>query len=202
MSENDKEISAVELLKQAGLAMYQAKERGRNQCCLYSENLKEETTERYLIQREIQFALERGELSLAFQTQRNVLSNDILGHEALMRWKNPSIGEIPPDRFIPVVEDCGLIHEFTHWLLTKSLDWQSQRLRNGKPKELISLNLSAKNLHEHNFISFYKKSLEQYPVSPESLVFEITETAAMSNPESRCTLLKALRDTGANCAMG
>ena len=166
MAENDYDCSPTTLVKQADIAMYNAKDAGRNQYCLYCTDLSEEATELKHIQQEIQYALERKELSLEFQPQRDVVSKEILGHEALMRWHSQAMGKISPSRFIPVVEDCGLIHEFTRWLLVESLYWQSQRHAKHQ-HEVISINLSAKNLFDQNFANIFKDTCKNISYLPK-----------------------------------
>lgn len=197
----DAHCPAEVLIKQADTAMYRAKQAGRNQYHIYSDELSAEAAKRDLIEQAVKNALARGELSLEYQAQLDTETGEVLGHEALMRWRNPELGAVGPDHFIPAMERSGLIHEATRWLVKEAVRWQAARWHAGKKDEVISVNLSAKQLHDESFVSFVAEVLRDNDLPASALALEITETAVMNSPMQARKVLLGLRQMGAGIAL-
>jgi len=140
------------LLKNADIAMYLAKEEGKNNYQFYSEDIQSKSLEHLSIETNLRFALERNELSLHYQAKLDFKTNAITGVEALLRWQNPSLGSVTPTQFIPVAEESGLIIPIGRWILrtacAQNAAWQQQ----GLPPVCMAVNLSLRQLTDNNLI--------------------------------------------------
>ena len=184
------------LLRNADTAMYKAKELGKNQYQFYNQEMTELAIQRAEIEHDLRLALENGELIPYFQPKFNALTNKIIGMEALIRWEHPIKGLIPPNDFITIAEEIGLIIPIDKFMMQKSIqivqEWQKEGLDTG----VISLNLSIKQLEKEDCIDTLKNLLTSFSLIPEMLELEITENQIMNNPEISITILQEIRNLG------
>jgi diguanylate cyclase (GGDEF)-like protein/PAS domain S-box-containing protein len=187
---------ADELMRNADVAMYHAKEHGRNNYYFYTESMLVAAHERLRIEREFRAALEQGHLELHYQPQVSAIDNRICAMEALVRWRHPEQGLIPPARFIPIAEESGSIQALGEWVFDEACrqlaSWKSEGINSVR----MTINLSAKQLHSDTLTDLVKTSMLKHGVQGNELEFEITETAAMNDPQMAVTQLNALRDLG------
>ncbi|WP_022948312.1 EAL domain-containing protein [Methylohalobius crimeensis] len=189
------------LLKHADAAMYQAKYRGHGHYYCYHANLGRAAARKISLESELHRALERNELSLAYQPQVCPKSGAIFGVEALLRWRNTTLGQVAPDRFIPYLEHSGLIHPVGEWCLATALA-QADRWRKscGFPLQM-AVNISACQIAQADFPERISRLLEETGFPPQGLELEITENVLMERDD--CTLgnLETLRAMGMRLAI-
>ena len=169
------------LMKNADIAMYFAKEEGKNNYQFYSKDIQSKSLERLSIETNLRFALERNELSLHYQAKVDFKTNAITGVEALLRWQNPYLGSVTPTQFIPVAEETGLIIPIGRWVMktacAQNVAWQQQ----GLPAVCMAVNLSLRQLTDDNLINDIRTALNDSGMAPNLLELEITESMVMYN---------------------
>lgn len=187
---------AKELLKNADMAMYQAKEAGRNTCHFFSPELNMRATERLLLENTMRRALEQQEFFLVYQPQMELQSGHVIGLEALIRWRHPDLGVVPPDHFIPIAEETGLIVPMGEWVLAtackQAVAWQEE----GHPPLRIAVNVSARQFRQKNLGLRIEKILDETGLNPNLLELELTESAVMENPDEAILTLRQLKKMG------
>ncbi len=197
---NDGE-SARTLLKNADTAMYKAKDNGRNTYAFYDEEMSSKAMERIYLETELRKAFVNDHLCVYFQPQMNALTNELIGMEALVRWEHPTMGLIFPNKFIPLAEAAGLIVELDRIVITKAIaQYKKWKLAGYKPGK-ISINLTAKQLEEDDFISFLTTLFASKKCIHENIEFEVTESQIMKNPEKSIAILKQINELGISIAI-
>ncbi len=185
---------AETLLQRADVAMYVAK-RKRSGLAIYSPEQDFNSIRHLLLRGDLRLAIEDDLLSLVYQPKISAESDRIIGVEALLRWEHPEHGFIPPDEFIGLAEHSGLIRPLTQWVIRTGLQQCAQWLKDGLDLKL-SLNLSARNLLEEDLPESTERLLSELGVPPERLIFEITESVIMEDPERALKVVTELRDLG------
>jgi diguanylate cyclase (GGDEF)-like protein/PAS domain S-box-containing protein len=189
------------LIKNADMAMYFAKEEGRNNYQFYSKDIQSQSNKRFSMETNLRRALERNELSLEYQAKVDFKTGLITGAEALLRWDNPSLGSITPTQFIPVAEETGLIVPIGRWVMrtacTQNVAWQRQ----GLPPVCMAVNLSLRQLMDDNLLEDIKAALVDSGMAPNLLELEITESMVMHNPQRLIALLTDIKKLGVRLAI-
>jgi diguanylate cyclase (GGDEF)-like protein/PAS domain S-box-containing protein len=184
------------LLRNADAALHRAKELGRNGFQFYAEEMNSAVTERLLLDAALRRALERQELTLQFQPQVSLRDGHITGFEALLRWKHPERGAVSPVKFIPILEENGLIVDVGDWVFSAACEqiktWQKQ----GLAPLPIAVNLSARQLHQIDLDRRIERTLSGHGVDPSLIEVEITESVLMRNAEQVVGILRGLRRIG------
>lgn len=183
------------LIKQADMAMYQAKEQDSETHLFYQAAMKEKLDERMEIERELQRALTQEEFVLHYQPQVDCNGN-IMGVEALIRWQHPTKGLIPPLKFIPIAEERGLILPIGEWVLRTACQQVIEWEKIGIPPVSMSVNLSARQFIQQDILDTISGIISESKVNPEQIILEITETAAMENAERTVQILRELKSLG------
>lgn len=184
------------LLKNADAACYHAKALGRNNFQFFAEDMNLRAASRLMIEKHLRTALERGELSLAYQPLIEMTNGSVTGMEALLRWDSPELGPIPPDEFIPIAEETGLIIPVGEWVLDQACR-QNQAWRDaGLPPIRISVNVSGRQLRLKGFADVVKRVVRKSGLDPSALVLEITESTIMDNLERALSALRDLHASG------
>jgi len=191
----------INLIKNADAAMYRAKDHGKATYHFYTSDLNEEVQERLILKNGLSKALEEGELSLHYQPKLEIPTGRITGVEALMRWSNKDLGNISPARFIPILEETGMVVEVGEWAIKTACEQHKAWMEAGLPPIRIAVNLSARQLREASFVSIVKKVMKKARVEPESLEIEITESMLMSDASNAVVALEELHDYGLHVAM-
>ncbi|WP_340123954.1 diguanylate cyclase domain-containing protein [Methylobacter svalbardensis] len=163
-----------DLLKQAGTAMYRAKDGGRNMLQFFQHSMQEAVMERMLIEKELRQALDENQLSLHYQPQVDYHGN-LTGAEALIRWNHPQKGFISPDKFIPIAEECGLIQAVGTWVLEQSFIHLRQWDRQQVHLPHLAINISPRQFYHDDFMGILANLVKQYQVSPSRIMLEFTE---------------------------
>ena len=173
-----------------------AKDAGRAQHRFFDEAFNARATERLLLENELRLAIHTGELRLHFQPKVDARSGEVVGAEALVRWQHPDRGLIPPDRFIGLAEDTGLIGPLTDWVLTAACQSLRRWADAGLQTIPLSVNLPTSSLSDSSLLGQLERLMARYGLSPSSLMLEITETMVMRDMESVVMVLDCLRARG------
>jgi len=189
------------LLQNADAAMYRAKERGRNNYQFYTENLSTEAAQRLKLESSLHHALARQEFMLYYQPQINVTTGQAVQMEALLRWRHPQMGLIPPYQFIPLAEDNGLIVPIGEWVIRTACHQLMAWRQAGLPAVKIAVNLSARQLQHPDLVRFVAQTLNDTALPAHFLELEITETAAMADVQASIQRLQELRHLGVQISM-
>lgn len=184
------------LLKNADTAMYRAKEAGRNKYQYYSIEMNESSHMRLKLESELRKALTRNEFSLMYQPKIDMLTGSIVGAEALLRWENKEFGFVPPNEFIPIAEDTGLIIPIGEWVLRNACQQIRTWLRQGLPEVRIAVNLSPRQFRQGNLAATIGDILDQENLTPHALPLEITESLLMADVEESKRALNDLKAMG------
>lgn len=188
------------LMRFADMAMYRAKERGRANYVFYEDDMGHEMAEKVLLSERLRIALGYEGIKLHYQPQIDMRSGQVCGVEALLRWKDPILGEISPDRFIPVAESSGLILAIGNYVLDAACKQIAQWLQQGRPLR-IAVNLSAQQLRQVDLVEQVRNSLARHQVPAHWLELEVTESQAMQDPEHACSVLSELAGLGVSLAL-
>ena len=193
------------LLQRADTAMYRAKEAGRNTYRFYDATMNEEAAERIRLRGGLARALERGELSLHYQSLVDLADGRICGAEALLRWQSAELGVVSPARFIPVAEDSGLIVEIGAWVLrqacAEAAGWNRARVTLGLPPLVISVNISVLQFRRGNLEHQVVEALRGSGLAPPLLELEITESVLMQDHQRVFDTIDRLKALGVSLAI-
>jgi diguanylate cyclase (GGDEF)-like protein len=193
--------SADTLARNADIAMYHAKEQGKNDYQFYLESMNVLAHERLALENKLRKAIANHELCLYYQPQVETDSGTIVGLEALMRWQHPEDGNIPPDMFIPVAEETGLILELGEWVIDEACRQMHQWQQAGLPVPAVSINVSGHQFGKQNVARVIQEALVRNRLSPGFIEVEITESAIMEQPDRAVRELAAIKDLGVTIAL-
>jgi diguanylate cyclase (GGDEF)-like protein/PAS domain S-box-containing protein len=189
------------LMKNADIAMYRAKEDGKNTYRFYSEETNLHSFERMALETSLRRGLERNEFFLHYQAKLDLHTDKITGVEALVRWQHPDLGIVPPMQFIPLAEETGLIVPLGKWVLNtacaQNVAWQLQ----GLPPLSISVNISGRQFADDSLLDDVAAALKESGMKPELLELELTENVVMQNTERAGKVLAAIKQMGVRLAI-
>jgi len=189
------------LIKNSDAAMYGAKDRGRNNFRFFEEDMNVHAMERLSLERSLRFALEREEMFLVYQPQMDVATGRIIGLEALLRWQHPELGLVPPDKFIRIAENSGLIVSIGEWVLRtacrQARKWQDE----GLPAVSVAVNVSAVQFRQQGFCALIRRVLQETGLAPQYLELELTESLLLANADVTLSVLKELKSMGLTLAI-
>jgi len=189
------------LMKKADLAMYHAKETGRDSYQFFKPAMNARAIERQSLEDSLRYALERQELVLHYQPKINLATGGIIGAEALIRWRHPQRGLVPPGQFVTIAEDCGLIVPIGRWVLREACRqaraWQTA----GLPRLCVAINVSAMELRAPGFVAGVRAVLKETGLEPRYLELELTETVLIEDSRSVADVLKELKSIGVLLAL-
>ncbi|MEB1807295.1 MAG: EAL domain-containing protein [Bacillaceae bacterium] len=192
--------NSEELLKQADISMYKAKQNGGNQFLFYEEHQQLEVIETLELENGLRKAIEQNELSLFYQPKVNIRSGQTYGVEALIRWNHPTLGIVSPMNFIPIAEKTGLIVPIGEWVLRTACE-KAKMLLDQNIEIRISVNVSMVQLLQDNFVKTIADILSSVDLPAKFLELEITETVAMKHKEFTIKVLSALKNMGVKLAI-
>jgi diguanylate cyclase (GGDEF)-like protein/PAS domain S-box-containing protein len=192
--------SASELLRNADSALFHAKDSGRNTYSYFTRAMNLDVTRRFTIEEQLHSALDKNEFNLVYQPQVELQGNRTIAAEALLRWHNPVLGQVPPDEFISVAEQSNLIVPIGRFVLSQSLAMLAQ-VQKLEPDFRMAINLSPVQFRDNNLIDTLNELLEVHQVSPQSIELEITEGVLLSGSSRVRHTLQALSEMGIKLAM-
>ena len=189
------------LTKNADMAMYLAKEDGKNGFRFFTKAVKTPSIERLMLETSLRHALDRDEFSLHYQPKLNLATGEITGVEALLRWAQPDLGMVPPMQFIPLAEETGLIVPIGQWVLkqacAQNMAWQHRGLR----PVSMAVNLSPRQFADENLLQDIDDALASCGMSPTLLQLEVTESMVMRNVARAIKVLNAIQSRGIRLAI-
>ncbi len=191
----------VDLLRRADMAMYSAKDDGRNTFHFYSSQMKERIQSRLILDSALRQALENDEFSLYYQPQVDLRKGRIVAMEALLRWEHPTMGSVPPSRFIPHAEETGLILPLGSRVIEEACGTLREWMDAGLPPVLMSINLSVMQFRQSGLVEFIRNILDRTKVEPDMLELEITESSLMRHEEQNLSILRDLGGMGIRIAI-
>jgi predicted signal transduction protein with EAL and GGDEF domain len=194
-------IGPEALLRNADLAMYEAKERGRNNSQFYRIDLNSNASERQSLNSSLRHAIQRDEFTLHYQPIINLSTGRIAGAEALIRWRHPTRGVIAPTQFISIAEESGLIVPIGRWVLREACRQAKAWQDAGLPLIRLAVNISAVELRSKDFVEGMKTILADTRFDPRCLELELTETFLMQDSKSTADVLGALKELGLKLAL-
>ncbi|WP_418223764.1 EAL domain-containing protein [Clostridium isatidis] len=198
--ENNK-IDKDELVRNAEVALFLAKNEERNRYKFYSSDTSIQTYKYFILQRDLRRAVENNQLRIFYQPFVNLNTNEIIGAEALIRWEHPEWGIISPNEFISMAEETGYIINIGNWLLKEVCSNYKEWIDNGLPNIKISINLSRMQLLEADLVKKIKNIIEEYELKPNFLILEIKESALMGKRDKIISSIKELRSLGIQIAL-
>ena len=189
------------LIKNADAAMYRSKAKGRNRVESYTRDLTAQASERVALEHELRRAIERNELTLSYQPKISLLTQRLVGAEALIRWNHPTFGDVAPERFIPLAEENGMILQIGEWVLERACHQLYQWNQSYDVFGPLSVNLAGAQLRQPNLVTRIEQLLTQYQLQPGCLQLEITENFIMSQTEEALSVLHRLKKLGVQLAI-
>ncbi|MFO0832193.1 MAG: EAL domain-containing protein [Phycisphaerales bacterium] len=186
------------VLQQADTAMYRAKGSGKARHALFDHTMQEQVIERLRLENDLRFALERNELRLAYQPIVHLTDGVIKGFEALLRWRHPALGDVPPERFIPIAEEIGVINDIGGWVLSTACADVGRWNRECKtdPPICVNVNLSKRQLWHSRIVDEIQSIIASSGIEASWLSVEVTESMIMAEPQAVRERLLRLRDMG------
>jgi diguanylate cyclase (GGDEF)-like protein/PAS domain S-box-containing protein len=189
------------LIKNADAAMYSAKAGGRNNLCFFTEDMNAQAVERLTLESGLRSALAGEQLFLMYQPQMEIATGRITGVEALLRWQHPELGLVPPDRFIRIAENSGLIVPIGEWVLRtaclQARKWQDE----GLPAVTVAVNVSAVQFRQEGFCGLIRKVLDETGLAPQYLELELTESLLLANADVMFSVVDKLNAMGLTLAI-
>lgn len=189
------------LLKQADMALYDAKANGKNQLSFFTRDIEDKMIESIWYERELRTAIEEEQFELYYQPKVSLKKQATTGFEALIRWHHPERGIISPAQFIPVAEDMGLIIPIGQWVIKEAIKQLAAWHGNGHKEITMSINLSPLQFKDSQLLTILMETIDHYGVQPQMIELEITETAALQDVDHAIYLLQTLRDLGFRIAL-
>jgi len=193
--------SVDELLMHADIAMYNAKEAGKNTSRFFDMEMNQESGERMTMQTDLRHALARNEFLLFYQPKLDIQNNRIIGFEALIRWDHPQQGLLSPMRFIPNAEQSGLILQISDWVLQQACSQAKTWHDQGLGPFTMAVNLSAMHFRRHSVSASVRQALEQSGLDPALLELELTESLLIQNNQSTLDTLQELKQLGVSLSI-
>ena len=198
-----KQSSAEDVLRDADVAMYRAKERGRNRIEVFDENIRAQMLARIEMEHALRRAVSAGELRLHYQPVIDAESGLLISLEALVRWQHPDFGLLSPDLFVPLAEDAGLIVPLGRWVIEEACRqlalWRAERSPLGAAR--VAVNLSARQFGDAGLVDLIANALSAFRLPGSSIGFEITESVLMDEAEITVETLRRLKDLGVHLAI-
>jgi diguanylate cyclase (GGDEF)-like protein/PAS domain S-box-containing protein len=189
------------LISRADAAMYSAKEGGRNNFRFFTEDMNAQALERLTLENGLRVALGKKELFLVYQPQMDVATGRITGLEALVRWQHPDLGLVPPDKFIRIAENSGLILPIGEWVLrtacAQAQKWQAE----GLPAVTVAVNVSALQFRQEGFCGLIRRVLQETGLDPQYLELELTESLLLANADLMLSVIQELKAMGLTLAI-
>jgi diguanylate cyclase (GGDEF)-like protein/PAS domain S-box-containing protein len=186
-------VDGETLIKNADAAMYDAKERGRNNFQFFTEDMNTQALERLTLENSLRRALDKKELFVVYQPQMDVVTGTITGLEALLRWQHPELGLVAPDKFIRIAENSGLIVPIGEWVIATACRQAQKWQEEGLPVVSVAVNVSAVQFRQEGFCGLIRRVLQETGLAPRYLELELTESLLLANADVTFSVLQELK---------
>jgi len=197
----DDGLDVETLVKNADVAMYQAKDSGKNQFRMFTDKINQEVMRKIALSNDLRDALDRDEFIVYYQPKVNIQTGVVVGAEALLRWNRLNKEMVPPFEFIPLAEDIGVISATGQWVLSTACS-NAKKFGTSSGRDIfMAVNLSVKQFHDKNFIDTIKKALERTGLPPNLLTLEITESIVITDIQETIKTLKSLKELGVHVSI-
>ena len=196
----DDSVDLDNLIKFADIAMYRAKDRGRNTYLFYANDMNVRSLDRLQLESDLRRALDRRELLLHYQPQANIHTGEMTGAEVLLRWQHPEKGMVSPGQFIPLAEETGLVVGIGHWVLDQAVAQNKAWQKQGLPVVKLAVNVAAQQFHP-DLVNEVSAVLKEHQLEHEFLELEITESMVMNNAEQVIEMLKEMEKLGVRMSL-
>ena len=200
-SEQDEEMTGEEIVNNAAVALQEAKNNGKNQYQLFNDTMRSRLTARIRLEQDLKLALQEEQFEVFYQPKIDMQTRQVIGSEALVRWRHPANGFISPEVFVPVAEEAGMIIELGEWILRTACKQTNMLQQRGYAGLNVAVNISAVQFTDGNLLPMVSKALNDSKLSPELLELEITESAVMHDPEEVIHSLHELSRFGIRLAI-
>ena len=197
----DDGVELERLSQSADAAMYHAKQEGRQNYQFFTQEMHARSVRNLQLVNALRHAQEFKQLQICYQPQVDVNSGRIVGAEALLRWRHPMLGSVPPSEFIPVAEDNGLVLSIGQWVLQKAIRQAKEWRQQGLPSLSIAVNLSAVQFRHPDLLNMVESVLQQESIPFEMLELELTESVAMHNPQAAIAVMRKFYELGIRIAI-
>lgn len=196
------EMTAEEMIKNADMAMYEAKSSGRSKSVTFKQAMQDKAADRFQLETELRVALEKNEFRVVYQPLVSLTEQKVIGAEALIRWHHPTRGNVPPSHFIPIAEEIGVVVPLGYWVLEQACRQMGEWHRlMGAPDLTLSVNLSGKQVQRRDVIHNVSSILHKTGFAPSSLQLELTETVLLADCKNVNAKLTGLKDLGVQLAL-
>ena len=193
---HDGKTQPEQLMQQADIAMYRAKQAGRNTFRVYHEEMNDKNKQQFELENALPEAIKLNQLLLHYQPKVSVETNEVVGFEALIRWQHPEYGLIMPGEFIPLIDGSNLIIELDEWVLKTVIEQLAKWREMGLPQLPVAVNVSGQHLHSETLPGLVQALIQQHQLNPELLELEITEGVLAGNTDQSIAAMKAIKKTG------
>ena len=194
-------LSLSELMKNADIAMYSSKAKGKNSYTFFDSTMEDEINRRNCLIDILRHAIENKEIYLLYQPQADVSTGEIIGCEALMRLNSPIVGFVSPDEFIPIAEECGLINELGEWALLEACNFNQRLIDSGFKPIRISVNISTIQLRSNRILQVIEELPDKTSMPLKYLEIELTESVLMKNFDHNLALINRMKELGVQIAL-
>lgn len=190
-----------EVCRHADNAVYAAKQMGKRSWCFYEIGMQAETYGKIVLVNSLRKAIEKGEMLLHYQPEVDSVTGSVVGFEALLRWNSPEHGQVPPNKFVPLLEQNGLIQQFGRWVLYEALMFARRLKEAGWGEVRVAVNVSPHQIISEDFVRFVKVTLMELAIDSNQLELEITESILIDSPDEFGFKLEELRNLGINISL-
>jgi len=194
-------INVADLLRNSDAAMYHAKKSGRNNYQFYTNDMNSGSLNKLTLESRLRRAIENNNFELYFQKQFNVIKNKVVGYEALIRWHDELGNIISPDKFIPVLEDTGMINAVGEWVFSEACRCANILFKDNPHSITIAINISAYQFQDKNFLHHIESTLHKHKLRPSDIELELTETVLMTGSKFSQKMINDLHDMGCHIVL-